>query len=80
MEVVTDPSDRVDHDVTPSKDTDAPGDEYDEELRSGALKRQPRGAMIDWTAVLATLPHRFTPDSLLAHETAGEKPRAYHSK
>jgi len=45
---------------------------------AGALKRGPRGAMIDWTAVLATLPDRFTLDSLLAHETAGEKPRAYH--
>ena len=48
--------------------------------RSGvaALKRGPRGAMIDWTAVFATLPDRFTLDSLLAHETAGEKPRSYH--
>ncbi len=45
---------------------------------AGALKRGPRGAMIEWTAVLATLPDRFTLDSLLAHETAGEKPRAYH--
>ena len=45
---------------------------------AGALKRGPRGAMIDWTAVLATLPDRFTLDSLLAHETAGEKPRSYH--
>ena len=45
---------------------------------AGALKRGSRGAMIDWTAVLATLPDRFTLDSLLAHETAGEKPRAYH--
>ena len=45
---------------------------------AGALKRGPRGAMIDWTAVLATLPDRFTLDSLLAHETAGEKARAYH--
>ncbi len=43
----------------------------------GAFKRGPRGAMIDWTAVLATLPNRFTLDSLLAHETAGEKNRAY---
>ncbi len=43
----------------------------------GALKRGPRGAMIDWTAVLATLPERFTLDSLLAHETAGGKTRAY---
>ena len=44
---------------------------------AGALKRGPRGAMIDWTAVLATLPDRFTLDSLLAHETAGGKTRAY---
>ena len=42
------------------------------------MKRGPRGTMIDWTAVLATLPDRFTLDSLLAHETADEKPRAYH--
>ena len=45
---------------------------------AGALKRGPRGAMIDWTAVLATLPDRFKLDSLLAHETAGEKSPAYH--
>ena len=44
---------------------------------AGALKRGPHGAMIDWTAVFATLPDRFTLDSLLAHETAGEKTRAY---
>ena len=44
---------------------------------AGALKRGPRGAMIDWTAVFATLPDRFTLDSLLAHETAGVKNRAY---
>ena len=44
----------------------------------GAMKRGPRGAMIDWTAVLATLPDQFTLDSLLAHETAGEKTPAYH--
>ena len=43
----------------------------------GAFKRGPRGATIDWTAVLATLPNRFTLDSLLAHETAGKKNRAY---
>ena len=42
-----------------------------------ALKRGPRGAMIDWTGVFATLPEQFTLDSLLAHETAGEKTRAY---
>ncbi len=45
---------------------------------AGGLKRGPRGAMIDWTAVLATLPDRFTLDSLLTHETAGEKTPAYH--
>ena len=45
---------------------------------AGALKRGSRGAMIDWKAVLATLPERFTLDSLLAHETAGEKTPAYH--
>ena len=33
--------------------------------------------MIDWTAVFATLPGEFTLDSLLAHETAGEKTRFY---
>ena len=43
----------------------------------GALTRGPRGAMIDWTAVFATLTDRFTLDSLLAHKTAGEKPRSY---
>ncbi len=45
-------------------------------LGAGALKRGPRGAMIDWTAVFATLPDQFTLDSLRAHETAGEKSRA----
>ena len=44
---------------------------------AGALKRGPRGAMIDWTGVLATLPGQFTLDSLLAHKTAGEKTRAH---
>ena len=43
----------------------------------GTLKRGPRGTMIDWTAVFATLPEQFTLDSLLAHETAGEKTRGY---
>ena len=43
-----------------------------------ALKRGPRGAMIDWTAVLATLPDQFTLETMSAHETAGEKPRSYH--
>ena len=42
---------------------------------AGALRRGPRGAMIDWAAVLATLPNRFTLDSLAAHETAGGKSR-----
>ena len=40
---------------------------------AGPLKRGPRGAMIDWTAVFATLPGQFTLESLLAHETAGEE-------
>ena len=44
---------------------------------AGALRRGPRGAMIDWAAVLATLPNRFTLDSLVAHETAGGKSRSY---
>ena len=44
---------------------------------AGALKRGPRGAVIDWTGVFATLPARFTLDSLLAHETAGDKSRGY---
>ena len=43
----------------------------------GALKRGPRGAMIDWNAVLATLPGEFTLDTLSTHETASEKSRAY---
>ena len=43
----------------------------------GALKRGPRGEMIDWTAVLATLPDRFTLDTMSAHKTASEKPRVY---
>ncbi len=43
----------------------------------GSLKRGPRGAMIDWNAVFATLPDQFTLDTMLAHQTAGEKPRAY---
>ena len=44
---------------------------------AGALKRGPGGATIDWTAVLATLPDQFTLESLVAHETAGEKARGY---
>ena len=43
----------------------------------GALKQGPRGAMIDWTAVFATLPDQFTLDTMIAHKTAGEKTRAY---
>ena len=42
----------------------------------GALKRGPRGARIDWTAVVATLPDQFTLDTMIAHKTAGEKTRA----
>ena len=45
---------------------------------AGALKRGPRGAMIDWTAVFATLPDQFTLETMNAHETAGEKSRPYH--
>jgi len=45
---------------------------------AGVLKRGPRGAMIDWTAVFATLPDQFTLETMSAHETAGEKPRSYH--
>ena len=43
----------------------------------GSLKRGPRGAMIDWTAVFATLPDEFTLDAMIAHKTAGEKTRSY---
>lgn len=43
----------------------------------GPLKRRPRGAMIDWNAVFATLPGEFTLDTLSAHETASGKPRSY---
>ena len=43
----------------------------------GALKRGPRGAMIDWTAVFATLPDQFTLDALLAHKTVGGETRGY---
>ncbi len=39
--------------------------------------RGARGAMIDWGAVLATLPAEFDLDTLNAHETAREKPRSY---
>ncbi len=44
---------------------------------AGALKRGPRGAMVDWTGVFATLPDRFTLESLSGHGTAGEKSRGY---
>ncbi|MCY4487802.1 MAG: hypothetical protein OXF11_11920 [Deltaproteobacteria bacterium] len=43
----------------------------------GPTKRGPRGTMIDWNAVLATLPNQFTLDTMSAHEKAGEKPRSY---
>ena len=43
----------------------------------GLLKRGPRRAMIDWIAVLATLPDQFTLDTVSADETAREKPRSY---
>ncbi len=43
----------------------------------GALKRGPRGEMIDWAAVFATLPDQFTLDTMSAHKTASEKTRAY---
>ena len=43
----------------------------------GSLKRGPRGAMIDWNAVFATLPDQFTLDTMIAHKTASEKTRAY---
>ena len=43
----------------------------------GAVKRGPTGAMIDWNAVLATLPDQFTLDTMSTHETAREKPRSY---
>ena len=45
---------------------------------TGALKRGPRGAMIDWTAVFATLPDQFTLETMSAHKTASEKTRGYH--
>ena len=44
----------------------------------GALKRGPRSAMIDWTAVFETLPDQFTLETMSAHKTAGEKTRGYH--
>lgn len=46
----------------------------------GSLKRGPRGAMIDWNAIFTTLPNQFTLETISAHKTAGEKPRAYLSQ
>ena len=46
-------------------------------LAAEPLKRGSRGTMIDWNAVLATLPDQFTLDSMSAHKAANEKPRAY---
>ena len=43
----------------------------------GTAKRGSTGAMIDWNAVLATLPDQFTLDTMSAHETTREKPRSY---
>ena len=43
----------------------------------GTLKRGPRRAMIDWNAVFTTLPDQFTLETMSAHKTASEKPRAY---
>ena len=44
---------------------------------AGTLKRGPRRAMIDWNAVFTTLPDQFTLETMSAHKTASEKPRAY---
>ena len=33
--------------------------------------------MIDWNAVFTTLPDQFTLETMSAHKTASEKPRAY---
>ena len=33
--------------------------------------------MINWNAVFATLPDLFTLDTMSAHKTASDKPRAY---
>ena len=43
----------------------------------GLLKRGPRGAMIDWNAVFATLPSQLTLETIGAQQTASEKPRSY---
>lgn len=45
--------------------------------QAGTQKRGPRGSMIDWNAVFATLPGEFTLDTIEANKTANEKPRAY---
>lgn len=36
-----------------------------------------RGSMIDWNAILRTLPGEFSLDNLETHKIASEKPRAY---
>ena len=38
----------------------------------GPLKRGPRSAMIDWNAVIETLPDQVTLDTVAAHEAARE--------
>ena len=43
----------------------------------GSLKRGPRGEMVDWNAVFATLPEQFTLETISAHKAVSEKPRAY---
>ena len=46
--------------------------------KTGKRSQQgPRGAMIDWNTVFATLPKQFTLNTISAHKTAGEKPRVY---
>ena len=49
-------------------------------FRGWSVETGPRGAMIDWGAILTTLPEQFKLDSLLTHKTAGERPRAYHRR
>ena len=43
----------------------------------GGLTRGPRGAMIDWNAVLATLPDQFSLDTISVHKATSDKSRAY---
>ena len=43
----------------------------------GPMRPRPRCAMIDWDAVLATLADQFTLNTMGAHKTTSEKPRAY---